>query len=261
MTTSQSCWSGRLAVGPWWLLYSGPIRPSEPHSHHAVQVVVHGGGRCVAVGQEPREGPIVVIRPDEIHTTLGQRDHALRLFIAPESYVGRQLVQGGWSSPKSLAQTHPVAQILGSLRTANWSQAEEAVRRIMDQLGVSDQRETMRWWRHPALDEALLRRPDCAAGAAIDIVELADEVGLSPVRLAEALPIELGLPIEPYVRWLRLVRATEVLAQGADITEASRAAHFSDGVEFSRTFRSMFGLSPEELLRLGAWVGGHERLT
>lgn len=53
---------------------------------------------------------------------------------------------------------------------------------------------------------------------------------------------------------MRLVTATERLAAGVSITDAAHGAGFSDGAHFSRTFRSMFGLSPSEAVGLGTWL-------
>ena len=85
MTPSGSGWSGQLAFGPWWFLYSGPIGPTDMHAHHAFQIVVHAGGPCVADNHHALAGPAVVIRPDEAHAFTDWSEHALVAFIDPES--------------------------------------------------------------------------------------------------------------------------------------------------------------------------------
>ena len=249
-------WRGRLAAGPWWLLYSGPLAPHDAHRHHAIQVIVHGGVPCVTVGDEVQAGPIIVVPSQEPHAIQDHRDHGIVLFVSPEAHVGPRLRQGNATPTGRTERHHPVAQILGSLRTANWSQADEAVRRILDRLDVPEERGTVRWWRHPALDDALLRLPDHVDLHSVDFAQLAEQAGLSVERLAVAFEPEIGQPIGSYVRWLRLVRATELFLSGNGLDEAARLARFERRAAFTDGCTSMFGLTPRQLSRLGTWTGG-----
>lgn len=112
----------------------------------------------------------------------------------------------------------------------------------------------MSWWRHPAVDAALLRLPSLVDEGTIDVTMLADEVGISVSRLTHVFSDEIGVPIRSYARWMRLVTAVEHLARGRSITEAAHDAGFADAPHFTRTFRSMFGLSPSEAVGLGTWL-------
>jgi AraC-like DNA-binding protein len=60
--------------------------------------------------------------------------------------------------------------------------------------------------------------------------------------------------LRSYARWLRLVQATERLADGDSITAAAHAAGFADGPHFTRAFKSMFGLAPSEVMSTGTWL-------
>ena len=251
-----SQWWGRLAAGPWWLLYSGPLEPHDAHRHHAIQVVVHGGVPCVTAGDAVRAGPIVVVPARETHTIQGHRDHAIVLFISPEAHVGPRLRQRDPTPTGGIERRHPVAQILGSLRTANWSQADEAVRRILDRLDVPGECGTVRWWRQPGLDDALLRLPDDVDLHGVDLTQLAEQAGLPVDRLATALEQEIGQPIGSYVRWLRLIRATELFLTGNDLDDAANVACFDGRTAFTDACTSMFGLTPRQLSRLGTWTSG-----
>ena len=88
----------------------------------------------------------------------------------------------------------------------------------------------------------------------VDVAQLADEIGLSVIRLTHVCSEEIGTPMRSYIRWLRLVNAAERLASGASITQAAHDAGFADGPHFSRTFRAMFGLAPTEAVSLGHWL-------
>lgn len=250
----ESAWSGRLAFGPWWFLYSGPVGPTDAHAHHAFQIVVHGGSPVVAdaIGH-PLAGPVVVLDPDAPHAFRDHRTHVLIVFIEPESVAGNRLRCDRVEHPLA-TDTHPVTALVGSLRPDNWSRAEEAVQRILDHLCGSVERSTMYWWRHPAIDGALARLPDLVDERTVDVKQLADEMGLSVSRLTHVFSEEIGTPIRSYVRWLRLVNAAEHLASGASVTRAAHDAGFADGPHFTRTFRAMFGLAPTEAVSLGHWL-------
>ena len=250
---SFTAWNGTLAFGPWWLLYCGPIGPTELHAHHAFQIVVHGGTPCMAdAGGEAIRGPIAIVEPNQAHAIHSRRDHAIVVFVEPESRAGMALRIR--RPVAELGPAHPVAEVTGALSPDNWSRAEEAVRRTLALAGMTEPPVPLRWWRHPAVDEALLRLPDLVDEGRVDVSDLAATIGVSTSRLTHVFTTEVGIPLRSYARWLRLVRATERLADGASITDASHAAGFADAAHFSRTFKAMFGLAPSEVMLAGTWV-------
>jgi AraC-like DNA-binding protein len=243
-----------LAFGPWWLLYSGPIGPTEVHAHHAFQLVVHDGRPCLADELEHHlSGPVVVIDPDHPHAFVDQRDHVLIAFVDPESTAG-QALKARPVVPSQSRDARTLSTMLASLRPENWSRAEETVHRILASVCDSPIVRPMSWWRHPAVDAALLRLPALVEAGTIDVAMLADEIGLSVSRLTHIFTDEIGVPLRSYARWMRLVNAVERLANGQSITEAAHSAGFADAAHFTRTFRSMFGLTPSEAVGLGTWL-------
>jgi AraC-like DNA-binding protein len=249
-----TAWNGRLAFGPWWLLHSGPIVPTERHAHHAFQIIVHGGTPCVVdAADEPMPGPLVVVEPDQPHAVRDRRDYALVVFVEPESRVGISLRQPETSRP-DFGRSHPVAELIGDLRPDNWSRADETVRRVLAAVGVTEPSVPLRWWRHPAVDEALLRMRESVDDGSADIGELASTVGVSTTRLAHVFSAEIGMPLRSYAHWLRLVRAAEHLAEGSTITEAAHAARFANAAQLSTVFKEMFGLTPSDVMAAGSWI-------
>jgi AraC-like DNA-binding protein len=247
-----TAWSGTLAFGPWWLLYCGPIGPTELHAHHAFQIVVHDGTPCIREASgEPIHGPIAVVEPDQPHVISSGQDHAVVVFVEPQSNAGIALRHRTVPTESS---GHPVSAVIGELLPDNWSRAEEAVRRTLSSVGVPDGSAPMRWWRHPAVDEAIVRMPDLIEADRVDVDELASAIGVSTSRLTHVFSSEVGLPLRSYARWLRLVRAAEHLADGRNIIEAAHEAGFADSAHLSRTFKEMFGLAPSELTKAGRWV-------
>ena len=249
--TERSAWSGRLAFGPWWFLYSGPIGATEAHAHDAFQIVLHGGSPVMADGSgRPLAGPIVLLDPGVAHSFRDHRDHVVVVFIDAESSAGIRLRRARITQPFTNA-SDPVSALIGGLLPDNWSRAEEAVQRILDHLYGPVGRPTMSWWRHPSIDAALARLPNHFDGGGVQVDQLAAEVGISVSRLTDVFSDEIGTPTRSYVRWLRLVNATEQLANGASITQAAKVGGFVDGPDFTHTFYAMFGLTPQDSVGLG----------
>jgi AraC-like DNA-binding protein len=60
----------------------------------------------------------------------------------------------------------------------------------------------------------------------------------------------VGVPVRPYILWLRLQRAACDLKDGASVTSAAHRAGFSDAAHLTRTFRRMLGVTPSDLALL-----------
>lgn len=74
--------------------------------------------------------------------------------------------------------------------------------------------------------------------------QLAERVGLSESQLQRLFKQALGLPIRRYRLWHRLFVTAGLMAQGHSLTESAHTAGFTDSPHFSRTFRSMLGMTP-----------------
>ena len=78
----------------------------------------------------------------------------------------------------------------------------------------------------------------------VSLAALAEAVGLSTSRLMHAFTKSVGIPLRPYVAWLRLQRAAAAIYSGASLTDAASASGFSDASHMSRTFHRMLGMGP-----------------
>lgn len=103
---------------------------------------------------------------------------------------------------------------------------------------------------HPRV-RALLAHLGASSPADIEmsLEALARHVNLSPSRLMHAFTASIGVPLRPYLLWLRFQRAAGALAAGAPLAEAAHAAGFADAAHMTRTFRRTFGVSPSKLQR------------
>jgi AraC-like DNA-binding protein len=82
----------------------------------------------------------------------------------------------------------------------------------------------------------------------LSLKTLAGIAGLSPSRFMHVFTKSVGVPVRPYILWLRVQRAACDLMDGASVTSAAHRAGFSDSAHLTRTFRRMLGATPSDLV-------------
>ena len=100
---------------------------------------------------------------------------------------------------------------------------------------------------HPRVRKLLRLLRELPPDADRSLEALAQQVGLSPGRLMHAFTGSIGLPLRPYLAWLRLQRAAAAIAGGRALSEAAVVAGFADSAHMTRTFRRMLGVTPSAL--------------
>jgi AraC-like DNA-binding protein len=81
------------------------------------------------------------------------------------------------------------------------------------------------------------------------IRSLAKRVNLSPSRFRHLFRSEMGMSVQSYVRWRRLMAALRTSARGASLTEAAHTAGFADSAHLTPVFRATFGVSPSRIFK------------
>ena len=76
---------------------------------------------------------------------------------------------------------------------------------------------------------------------------LAAAVSLSPGRLMHTFTESIGLPLRPYLQWLKLQRAAAAIVGGMPFSQAAHAAGFADAAHMTRTFKRVMGTTPKAL--------------
>ena len=87
------------------------------------------------------------------------------------------------------------------------------------------------------------------------LAEIAGEVGISPVYLAQVFSQVEGVPLYQYHLRLRLAHALDVLPDSRDLTQLALELGFSSHSHFSHAFRKAYGKSPSEFQRLTGHSG------
>lgn len=81
------------------------------------------------------------------------------------------------------------------------------------------------------------------------IATLATRVCLSPSRFRHLFRNEMGVSVQSYLRWRRLMAAVRASVRGMSLTEAAHTAGFADSAHLTRVFRAAFGLAPSHALK------------
>ncbi|MBH0779685.1 helix-turn-helix transcriptional regulator [Nocardia bovistercoris] len=231
---------------PGILAFGGTIGETALHAHHAVQVLAATTPLTVmdASGVHHR-GTLVIVPADAPHRIDAGAAHGAALYLDPETVAGaaadRRAHTDGWTGghrPPAVDLRRPA---------------------LADQVGAivaelrGDRESTRTVARHTAVTEALRMLPTLVPDRTVRGADVARRVGLSPTRLSHLFAAQVGIPLRPYILWLRLRMAIVRVRCGDELTEAAHAAGFDDGAHFTRTCRRTFGLVPAALDATRDW--------
>lgn len=240
-------WTGKAIIQPGWAIFFGTAGDHVPHRHHAVQLVVGLTG-TVGLWSEKSgelEGAGAVIAADHAHRLTGGRDPLLLAYVNRETDLGRQLDAWCGAGARALS-TGQAEHLRGLLRQPECVTAQtlkRVVAIILDSAAASGTPP----FHDPRIAQLLATLPR-PLPERISTSELAARVSLSPGRFGHLFRAHTGMPLRPYLRWLRLQQALASVAQGYRLTEAAHAAGFADSAHLSRSFRRTFGIPPQVLL-------------
>jgi AraC-like DNA-binding protein len=191
--------------------------------------------------------------PDVPHAIDARGLEVVLLFIEPESEIGARLRAGLKERPVhefSLSEERTLRDGLPSAGSLDSSTVDAWMRRA---LAASPQHSAPPM--HPRVRRVIRRlRTGELPFEKLSLERLAEVAGLSPSRFMHAFTESIGVPVRPYLLWLRLQLAAGEIASGARIGEAAHRAGFSDAAHLSRTFRRMFGTPASALVRRGQFV-------
>lgn len=184
-----------------------------------------------------------LVRPDADHEVDARGKTLLVGFIDPQSELGAALAQRIKGDISRLAPKDVEHWRLALGSKLSQERVERWVRK-----DLLSGRGTVKI--HPRVRRVLkYLREKLGSGADISLKRLADVSGLSRSRLMHVFTTSVGVPVRPYILWLRLQRASYELMNGATVTETAHIAGFSDAAHLTRTFRRMLGTTPRDLAR------------
>lgn len=246
---------GAALVWPAVMVVWGEGAASSLHRHHAWQLMVALEGELLvrerASGPATRAGG-VWIRSDAAHAIDARGAFVLMGFFDPESRLASRVSSRSKGSvtvfsPRELARFR---KALGPGRALD---AERVAELLRAELQVEPLPRVM----HPGVRRVLrLLQTDPGALEDASLESLSAVARLSPSRFMHVFTETVGVPLRPYLAWLRLQRAAGMLASGLKPAAAAAASGFSDAAHLSRTLRRMLGTTPAELARRSAQARG-----
>ena len=205
------------------------------HRHHAIQLAMALTGTVrIRSGPEQkwRSCAAALVRPDAPHEIDAGGAEILFAFVEPESDLGAALLEKV-SSPIDVIDEATVKawrDDLGEVSTLTSERVEPWIR-----AHLLCGRRTPKI--HPNARRALQAlRNELATTRKFPLKELARVAGLSPSRFMHVFTESVGVPLRPYILWLRLQRACSELMKGATVSDAAFCAGFS--VRFVHTARN-----------------------
>ena len=232
---------------PAAMIVWGPGYASSGHAHHCVQLVLALGGNLRVRGNRTRwlSCGAVLVRPDANHEVEARNTEVLIAFVEPESDLGAALAE----------RIQQNIQPINTRQVARWRAALGSGTHLTpSQVQMWVQRDLLRGRNAPRIHPGVRRvvrclREQLGNPKLLSLTNLAEVAGLSPSRFMHAFTESIGVPVRPYILWLRLQCASGLLVSGASITEAAHSAGFSDAAHLTRTCRRMLGTTPGELVR------------
>lgn len=196
-------------------------------------------------GTRWQQAPGVITPPDLAHEIDACDRDVLLVFVDPESRHGSILADVLAGEVRVLDASARDVVVRDATPDALMREgAERWLARVVLALGVPP----------PSAPKALhprVRRVLTLLGAhegpTPSLAALASAVGLSPSRLMHAFTESVGIPLRPYVAWLRLQRAAASIVAGAPLAQAAAQAGYSDAAHMTRSFRAMLGMTPSSL--------------
>jgi AraC-like DNA-binding protein len=224
----------------------GPGGSSGAHAHHAMHVVLsHDGVLRVEVDGELHRVPGVLTAPDVKHAIDARGSEVTLVFLDPESDAGERLratLRGParWltSAERDRIVRDDAAESMMERGGSGWTDW------IVCALGVE---RPPRRHVHPRVRKLLRHLSMLPVSADTSLEALAAAVELSPGRLMHVFTQSVGIPLRPYLGWLRLQRAASAVVSGVPLSQAAALAGFVDAAHMTRSFRAMFGTTPSSL--------------
>ncbi len=82
----------------------------------------------------------------------------------------------------------------------------------------------------------------------LSIDDIAEKIHLSPPRTMTLFKRHIGIPVRRYIQWMRIRKAIYLIGMGANFTDVSHQVGFTDLAHFSKSFKSVFGFAPQEVI-------------
>jgi AraC-like DNA-binding protein len=234
--TGPRSWSGTLFVGERWMVYNGPLGPTAPHAHHAVQLVASAGSVAVVDAAGRRVVGQAVLVPANVEHSLeaeGQQAYVayldpLRVSLAAEAVQLRNDI----SLPSRIEDSADARRWADLISRACGGASRSAPSDLLAAV----------------MGEARAQLP-----GTVRLSDVAASLGFAGSTITHRFTAEIGVPFRRWVLWERLQFAAEAVRRGENLTAAAHSSGFADSAHLNRTFRRMFGITPSDVAGIVRW--------
>lgn len=241
-----------------YALYCGQGLASAFHQHHAVEfgISFHEAFAMRASPKEPYQAvPWFLLKPDMPHEIDAAQREVLVVWVEAESDLARTLALSTVDNEaEDISQRHAqLAQLHAqALDTHTCEQATQLLAQALAMFLPAEQPVPP---LHPQVESVLrTAQEQLALSPSLSPAQLAAAVYLSPRRLRQLFADRLGLPVQSYLLWQRLLTAIEMATRGASLTQAAHGSGFADAAHLTRTFRRIFGFMPSLILKNSRFI-------
>ncbi len=246
-----------VVLWPGQAIYLGMGQSLTLHRHHAVQISISLGAplQMRTHASEPyTEQQSFIVGPDIPHQVKGEGVPCFVLWSEARALADLARRLSTTSASELPALPEDLLNVLLPVLLASGGQVpdEQAGQALLSHVlttligpGLSDESTD-----DPRIASALsLVTPQFLVEQSHPITSLATFVHLSPSRFRHLWRLEMGMSVQSYLRWKRLIAALRTSARGASLTEAAYAAGFADSAHLTRFFRATFGMQPSRIFK------------
>lgn len=247
---SKDPWKGRIFLDAGAILYVGPGSRADGHAHHAVQFVWSQNGTIqVELDNQRLQRTATLIPANTEHSLDAVGSTIALLLVEPHGSRGVALDK---IAHRDIGRERAadIAKLAFPTPETSSTQVHAWCDEVLAALGLVATRPPISSISRRAI-EYIERTIDTVPRVA----DAAAAIGVSSTRVTHVFTQEIGIPFRRFVLWTRIKHAVAAFQAGRDLSASAIAAGFSDAAHFSRTFRSMFGLSPSLVLPLAEVSG------
>lgn len=224
--------------------YIGSDIQTAEHAHHALELVFALDKPFNLTTKEKTFKNVygIIVKPNIAHRFIGRKSDYLFIFLEPELLQARQILDHFPMSSPGVRELPLMDGPPGEREIFNFNFLKST-------LGIPVSTTPAKKIDDPRLEKITAFIADNLDAGKIKSGELAARIHLSESRFLHLFKEKLNLPVRKYILWLRLQKALMFISRGADFTESTHKAGFSDSAHFSRTFFKMFGVTPSSLFK------------
>lgn len=231
------------------MVFAGQDVVTRFHSHHAVEIIISFDSPCsLQIAEETAFDHGLLLRHDIAHAVKVE-GFVIFIYVNPETLLGKRLDSVlGYKNILVIENSNieKAKTFLRDLIAHRYSESEVAT--YLTTLLVKDLVQIPTNYTDSRISKVInhikahLHKP-------FNFHELKEVACLSESRLIHLFKKEVGIPIRKYLLWCRLHQAIRIYLQGQTLTQAAHLSGFCDVSHLTRTFVSMFGIKPSQILK------------